>query len=139
MNEEHVTKEKWLQSNLQFSGSWFYSFLSIVSKSKNEKGVHNLLNVETGWDGSVAPIIEPYNVTLVDSIYRLSDINGNKVEVNEEVVSFLKLIDGKLLLEDLISAMPIKTRLKYGEGANSYLYAKYGKILFELKLAGIIK
>lgn len=122
LNHTNVDSNIWTNHYKKIGATYFYSFMLKIKKNDN-----HLLNEEyfdDSWLRSDVPVMEGSWKKAYDC-YALVANGKQSIVVDEEVIEFIKRIDGSQSLEQIIGSMPMKYKVRYGENYRVKMLAKY--------------
>jgi len=122
LNQEEADSNQWLENYAKVGATCFYSFLL---KIKNcDTTIFNEIYFDDAWLDSDIPISKSSWKKAYDS-YTLSHNGKQNIIVDEEMIEFLKRMDGKRSIAQIVEGMPFKYKVRYGDNSHTKMIVKY--------------
>ena len=137
VNNESIEEDKWIENYTRVNATYFYNFLLKCKKNSSKILKENFF--QDSWKDSDIPVLKAV-WQKAPPTYILSNGSGKmSVTVEEEIIEFLKSINGKSTLYELLESMPLKYRIKYGNNSTAKMLAKYFVICNQLENYSILE
>ena len=122
LNQEDADSKKWLDNYAKVGATCFYSFLLKIKKC--DTTIFNEFCFDDSWLDSDIPISKSSWKKAYDS-YALSHNGRQNIIVDEEMIEFLKMVDGKKSVSQIVESMPFKYKVRYGDNSRTKMLVKY--------------
>lgn len=122
LNRTTLDSSSWLENYNQVGATHFFNFLLKIKKNNTNILYENYF--DDSWLNSDVPILKSSWKKAYEN-YAVSSNGKHSVIVDEEVVAFLKVVDGNRTIEEIVESMPFKYKIRYGENARIKMISKY--------------
>ena len=122
LNQVKEDSGKWLENYAKVGATYFYSFLLKIKKC--DTNLFNETYFDDAWLDSDIPISKGSWKKVYDS-YTLSHNGKQNIIVDEEMIEFLKRMDGNRSIAQIVESMPFKYKVRYGDNSHTKMIVKY--------------
>lgn len=122
INNKTSTSYEWMENYNTVGATHFYSFMLKARRSNKQEIIENFFN-DTWLDSDIPQFKGTWKKT--NDNYLVSCNGKQSVLVDDEIIEFIKRIDGISTIDKLLESMPIKHKIKYGEKSHIKMTAKY--------------
>lgn len=133
-NNNCANKENWLSIYRDIGAEYLYNYILTV---KNSESKYDEIFLDDNWNITDIPQTN-CTWTIAPNNYILSTNEKNNITVSDEVLEFIKRIDGKKTLEEIVEGFPVKYKIKYGENAEKIIQGSLIRVCGNLQRQKII-
>lgn len=110
-DSNEIKSDAWLEVYNVLNVEYFYNFTLFAY---NNAGEHKLIRINDTWDINDIPMINYTSVTEISKTYTVKNYKNQSYVIDDEAATFLKLLDNEKSIEEIVSIMPLKYKLRYG-------------------------